>query len=258
MKTLLSLENITTGYFHREIIHNISFSVQEGEFCALLGLNGCGKTTLLKSACGLLPMHQGVCRVAAQDCTRMHEKERARLMSYIPQRGSLIMGKTVLEVVLMGLNPYLRLLDSPSTAQRQDALHTLERLGLEKLAERDYDSLSEGQKQLVILTRALVQNAPVMLMDEPDSALDFVNRHMVLGKISSIIHEENRAGLITLHDPNFALCYCDRLLLMKNGVIADELHMKEATRERVGEALSVIYGPIQVLEYSGGFAMVRA
>ena len=188
----------------------------------------------------------------------MHERQRARLMSYIPQRGSLIMGKTVLEVVLMGLNPYLGLLDSPSAQQKEDARHTLDRLGLSQFAERDYDSLSEGQKQLVILSRALVQNAPVMLMDEPDSALDFVNRNMVLGKISEIIHEEKRAGLITLHDPNFALAYCDRLLLMKDGVIADELNMADADRERVESALSIIYGPVRVLEYSRGFAMVRA
>lgn len=258
MNSLLSVKDVCAGYSRREVVRGVSFSVQPGEFCALLGLNGCGKTTLLKSICGLLPMQKGSCEAAGQDCTRMHERERARLLSYIPQRGSLIMGKTVLEVVLMGFNPHLGLLDSPGIAQKQEALHTLGRLGLEDFATRDYGALSEGQKQLVILARALVQNTPVMLMDEPDSALDFVNRNMVLGKIRSIIHEENRAGLITLHDPNFALAYCDRLLLMRDGVIAAELAMEGTSTEKVKEALSLIYGKIRILQHPGGFAMVRA
>ena len=258
MSTLLSLQNISAGYPRREVVRRVSFTVEEGDFCALLGLNGCGKTTLLKSVCGLLPIKEGSCTVAGQDCTRMHEKQRACLMSYIPQRGSLILGKTVTEVVLMGFNPHLRLLDSPGAAERQITLHTLERLGLLEFAERDYGSLSEGQKQLVILARALVQNTPVMLMDEPDSALDFVNRNMVLGKIREILHEEKRAGLITLHDPNFALAYCDRLLLMRDGTIAREVCLYEADREEIEEALGLIYGKIRILQHPGGFVMVRA
>lgn len=257
MNPLLSVSGVHAGYSRREVVRGVSFSVEPGEFCALLGLNGCGKTTLLKSICGLMPMLQGSCTVSNQDCTRMHERERSRLLSYIPQRGSLIMGKTVLEVVLMGFNPHLGLLDSPGEAQKKEALHTLGRLGLEDFAQRDYGALSEGQKQLVILARALVQNAPVMLMDEPDSALDFVNRNMVLGKIRGIIHEENRAGLITLHDPNFALSYCDRLLLMRDGVIACELRMAGAGVQQVEDALSLIYGEIRILQHPGGFAMVH-
>lgn len=258
MKTLLSLSHVYGGYPRHEVVRDVSFSVEEGEFCALLGLNGCGKTTLLKSICGLLPMRQGSCLAAEQDCTKMHERERARLLSYIPQRGSLILGKTVLEVVLMGFNPVLGLLDSPGTPEKGTALATLARLGLGEFVSRDYSALSEGQKQLVILARALVQNTPVMLMDEPDSALDFVNRNMVLGKIREILHEENRAGLITLHDPNFALAYCDRLLLMRDGAVARELRMNGAAREEIEEALSLIYGKIRILQHPGGFAMVRA
>ena len=138
MSGLLSLQDITAGYAGHEVVKGASLSVKAGEFCALLGLNGCGKTTLLRAACGLLPLQGGCCTVQQQDCTHLDERRRACLMSYIPQRGSLIMGKTVLEVVLMGFNPRLRLLDSPGETHKKAALENLDRLGLLALAGRDY------------------------------------------------------------------------------------------------------------------------
>lgn len=258
MTELLRIENVRCGYQHREIVHNASLSVAPGEFCALLGLNGCGKTTLMKAICGLLPIHDGKCFVDGLDCTRFNERQRALQMSYIPQRGSLISGKTVLEVVLMGFNARLHLLDSPGRIHREKAMEALERLGMDHLAQRDYATLSEGQKQIIILARTMVQDTPVMLMDEPDSALDFVNRNLVLGKIREVLHSQNRAGLITLHDPNFALAYCDSLILMQEGKILQRLSMKDASVDQIREALSKIYGSIQILPYDHGYVMVRA
>lgn len=258
MSGLLSVEHLSSGYGRGEVVRDVSLTVEGGEFCALLGLNGCGKTTLLKSVCGLIPIKRGRCLVDGEDCTRFNARQRALRMAYVPQRGSLITGKTVLEVVLMGYNPRLGLLESPGERQRREARETLERLGLGGFAGRDYAELSEGQKQLVILARTLVQNTPVMLMDEPDSALDFVNRNLVLGKIRSILHAQDRAGLITLHDPNFALAYCDRLLMMKSGEIVSELSLQGASREAVEARLSQIYGSVRVLEHADGFVMVRA
>ena len=226
MSALLSLRNIHTGYGSREIVRGASLAVEGGEFCALLGLNGCGKTTLLRAACGLLPMKEGRCMVGETETTHLDEKSRARLMSYIPQRGSPIMGKTVLEVVLMGFNARLRLLDSPGEAHRRIAMENLNHLGLAEL-------------------------------DEPDSALDFVNRHMVLGKIREVLHERQQAGLITLHDPNFALSYCDRLLLMQDGTIVTEIDMRNTDRATIEAALGIIYGEIAILEYKDRYIMTR-
>ena len=258
MTELLKIENVRCGYQHKEIVHNASLSVAPGEFCALLGLNGCGKTTLMKAICGLLPVHQGKCLVDGVDCTRDNERQRALKMSYIPQRGSMITGKTVLEVVLMGFNARLHLLDSPGKTHREKAMEALARLGMDHLAQRGYVTLSEGQKQIIILARTMVQDTPVMLMDEPDSALDFVNRNLVLGKIREVLHSQNRAGLITLHDPNFALAYCDSVILMREGEIIQRLTLKDATRAEIQDALSKIYGAIQILEYHHGYVMVRA
>ena len=254
----MSVEHLSCGYGRQEIVHDVSLSVEKGEFCALLGLNGCGKTTLIKSICGLLPIEQGRCFVDGEDCTDLNERQHALRMSYIPQRSSPLFGKSVLDVVLMGYNARLHLLESPGELCRLQAAEALDRLGLHGLARRDYATLSEGQKQLVILARTLVQDAPVMLMDEPDSALDFVNRPMVLDKVRNVLQSQGRAGLISLHDPNFAMAYCDRLLLMKNGTIGQELTLKDASREEVASALSWIYGEICVLEHQGRFVMVHA
>ena len=258
MSELLKVTDIRCGYNHKEIVHSASLSVAEGEFCALLGLNGCGKTTLIKAICGFLPTHQGKCLVGGVDCTKMNERQRALQISYIPQRGSLISGKTVLEVVLMGFNARLHLLDSPGKIHREKALEALTQLGMDQLADRDYATLSEGQKQMVILARTMVQDTPVMLMDEPDSALDFVNRNIVLEKVRQILHTHRRAGLITLHDPNFALSYCDSVLLMREGHIIQRLSLWDASRQDVEDALKKIYGNIRILQHEGGYVMVRA
>ena len=97
-----------------------------------------------------------------------------------------------------------------------------------------------------------------MLLDEPDSALDFLNRHMVLGKIRDLIKNENRAGLITLHDPNFAMAYCDRLLLLQNGIVGAELDMRTASADEVKQKLSLIYGDIELLPYQESYLMTKA
>lgn len=256
MSDLFSLEHVSISRGRREVIRNISLTIQPGEFCALLGLNGSGKTTLLQGASGLLPM-TGQCRVNGQSCLGLNEKKRARLMAFIPQVCSMEGGQTALEAVLMGLNPHLGLLSSPSAAQRRDALSAMEKLGCAEFACRDFGTLSQGQRQAVILARCILQNTPVMLMDEPDSALDFLNKHVILEKIRDLIHQEQKAGLITLHDPNFAMAYCDRLFLLRDGRLAGELSMKAASSETIREELSKLYGSIELLESRSGYLMGR-
>lgn len=97
-----------------------------------------------------------------------------------------------------------------------------------------------------------------MLMDEPDSALDFLNRHMVLSKIREVVKEEKKAGLLTLHDPNFAMAYCDRLLLLKSGKLVAEVDMRKASEEEIKEKLSVLYGKIALLSYENGYLMGKS
>lgn len=256
MSEMLCLKHICVSYGSRQILHGIDLSLQPGEFCALLGLNGSGKSTLLHGLCGFLPM-AGQVQVNGIDCTRMHEKKRAQLLSFLPQTPSLAGGRTTLDAVLMGYNAQLGLFDSPSAAQCQNALAILGRFGLADQADVDFGTLSQGQKQLVLLARSMVQEAPVMLMDEPDSALDFTNRHHMLRLIRDSIHSQQRCGLITLHDPNFAMAYCDRLVLLHGGVIQAQITMASASAEELREQLSLLYGPVEVLSYGGRFFMVE-
>jgi len=251
MSQLLDIDHIRVSYGEKNIISDINFSVEGGEFCALLGLNGSGKTTLLRAVCGLLKEEKGRITVAGKCLSPMNEYQRAKLLSYIPQRSSDMNGVTVLDVVLMGLNPHLRLLETPSQKQREQAVRLLDRAGLSGYENHDFDKISGGQKQLAIFARALLQDAPVMLMDEPDSALDFVNRNIVLSRIKNAVHEKKKAGLITLHEPNFALAYCDRLLLMKSGTIVGDIKLKDASNEEIKQGLSLIYGNVDLLEHKG-------
>lgn len=254
MITGLKLQNISVCYGERKILKELNLEIPKGEFCGLLGLNGSGKTTLLHAACGFLPM-QGDCYVDEENCKNLNERQRARKIAFIPQNCSLTGGRAALEVVLMGHNPWLHILESPSVEQKNQALEIMEKLGCLHLADKDFGELSQGQKQMVILARCIVQNAPVMLMDEPDSALDFLNKHIVLEKIRNVVRDGNKAGLITMHDPNFAMEYCDRLFLLKDGEIVTQIHMKKDSEEKIKESLSMIYGKIELLKNGKEYLM---
>ncbi len=257
MSILFDVKDIHVSYGASEIVKGVSFSLQEGELCALLGLNGSGKTTMMRGICGLIPA-EGKAYVNGIALESMKERTRARYLSFIPQVSSPIQGKSVVEVLLMGANPHLRLLESPGKKFYDAAFAALKKLNLEDFADRDFGKLSQGQKQLIILARTLVQNSPVMLMDEPDSALDFLNRHMVLSKIREAVKEEKKAGLITLHDPNFAMAYCDRLILLKSGKLVAEVDMRKASEQEIKEKLSYIYGKITLLSYGDGYLMGKS
>lgn len=256
MSGLLELQGITAGYGREAVVRNICMELHAGQLYALLGLNGSGKTTLLKAICGLLPIWEGRCLINGVDCTHLDEYKRARRISYIPQRHSKMQGVTVEDVILMGRNAHLRMIEAPSRADREQAQALLSRFQIENLSGQDFARLSEGQKQLVMLTRALAQDAPIMLMDEPDSALDFLNRHRMLSRIRELVHSEGKVGLITLHDPNFALAYCDRLLLLYHGEIAVQFTLKNALIQDIQKHLSIIYGDITILEHGARYMML--
>jgi len=239
---MLSIKNVSVKYGNKQIVHDVSFDVPCGKLCALLGLNGSGKTTLLKGLCRLAPLTSGRLFFEDNDLTNLNEQKHARYISYIPQRHSKLIGITVLDAVLMGLNTRLGLFDSPSAKHKDEAMHALEKLEIPHLSDEDFSHLSEGQKQLVILARTLLQNTPVMLLDEPDSSLDFPNKHMSLSKIRDLVHTEKKACIVTLHDPNLALKYCDKLVLLDKGKVVSTLALTGASNDDIVSYLGGIYG----------------
>lgn len=253
---LLSINNLSISYGQKHILRNATFSLRSGEFTALLGLNASGKTTLMRGICGLTKASSGNCYWKGVDILRLNEKLKAKLISYIPQRHSIVYDTPVIDVVMMGFNAAMHLFQAPGKKQTLLAVQALQKLGIENLKDENFLHLSEGQKQLVILARALIQNSPIMLLDEPDSALDFSNRNLVLSKVRDTVHQQQQCGLITMHDPNFALQYCDRLLLMFDGRIDDEINLNTAVND-VKIKLKRIYGDIDILKYKDRYVIVR-
>ena len=254
---ILRVENIKAGYGDNIILEDISFSLREGELVALLGLNGTGKTTLLKTISGLLKPISGKCYINEKNSFDLNEKERARHISFMPQRNSIIYNTRVIDVVLMGITPYLGIFSSPNKIHKKLAYDMLEKMGMERYAYENFLHLSEGQKQLIIICRSLMQNAEIMLFDEPDSALDYNNRHMVLTRISELIKTERRGGLITLHDPNYALNYCDRIIFLEDGRILAEFDTRDVDNVFLKKIFTRIYGKIDIIRHREKYVMVR-
>ena len=253
----LEIDRLRAGYGKREVFGNVSFRVDRGMLTALLGANGCGKTTLLKVLCRDLP-YEGSCRFEGEPLNAVPHRELARRISYIPQRSGVGISLPALEVVMMGFNPTLGLLERPSAAQRQRALESLAAVGLAERAGEDYQRLSEGQKQLCVLARAMVEDARLLLMDEPESSLDFRYRHRIMRLLSGLVSRSDRACLVTLHDPALALTYCKRLVLLKNGVCVAVLHPETDGLSRMEDALAEIYGPVRLIRAEGQFIMLPA
>ena len=224
----LSAKGITAGYGRQPVIHDISFQLEEGRLLGVIGANGSGKTTLLKALCGILP-HEGSCTLDGALLEQLSARQIARLISYIPQRSGVSIDISVLDVVLMGFNPQLSLLEHPSKAMREAALQALRQVGLDDRAEENYLHLSEGQKQLCILARTLVSDSKLLLLDEPESALDFRFRYQMLSLLREWVSFGKRSAVVTLHDPVLALNFCDQLLLLDESGILGMLEPRTAS-----------------------------
>ena len=211
----------------------------------LLGSNGSGKTTLLKSLCGLLP-HTGQVTLQGMPLEQLSPRALAKRCSLICQRSGISIDISALDVVLMGFNARLGLLEYPGKQMREAARQALEAVGLGDMEEQNYQTLSEGQKQLCILARTLVTEAGLVLMDEPESALDFFGRYQMLGQVKQFLGAD-RAALVTLHDPQLALNCCDRLLLVRDGCLLDALEPQRDSLAEMERKLSMVYGELTLL-----------
>ena len=241
----LSVKRISAGYGKNNVIENISFDLDDGTLMGIIGANGSGKTTLLKALCGILP-HQGSCTLEGTVLEELSAKQLAKLVSYIPQRSGISIDISALDVVLMGYNPRLGLLEHPTRKMKDAAMQALEQVGLAGKEETNYLHLSEGQKQLCILARTLVSDSKLLLLDEPESALDFRFRHQMLSLLHSWVASRERSAIVTLHDPALALNFCDKLLLLSDGGVLDIIAPKSDSLDKMEQVLRKVYGPISL------------
>jgi iron complex transport system ATP-binding protein len=235
---LLDVEKLNCGYGKSKVVHEVSFSMGRGEFCCIIGANGCGKTTLLKTLLGLLPSQGGSITIDGRPTDTMDEKELARYFAYIPQAHRPPFPFTVADVVIMGRTPYINRLAQVSDEDRVVALKSMELLDIMHLADRSYTQLSGGQQQLVLIARALTQEPLFLVMDEPTASLDFGNQQTVLSRMRSLSARGTSVVMVT-HDPDHALFCADRVLMMEDGRITGDGPTNEIITT---ENLQRIYG----------------
>ena len=243
----LCVQDLTVRYGAAAVLQGVSFSVPvPGQLIGLLGVNGSGKTTLLKAAAGLLP-HTGQCLLDGVPLESLSTRRLAQTVSYIPQQSGISVSLSAREVVLMGFNPRLGVLQSPTAAMRAAADEALRTVGLADKAGQDYLTLSGGEKQLCILARTIAEDAPLLLLDEPDSALDLANRSRMTALLAQLVHTGGKTALVCLHDPALALDSCDILVVLQGGGVAAVLHPRTDPPAVLQAALAAVYGPLELL-----------
>ncbi len=234
----LQVKDLHAGYGKTEIVHGVSFEAKKGEFTCIIGGNGCGKTTMLKSILGLLKPMSGSVLVDGKNTTSMSEKERAQKFAYIPQAHTPPFPFSVADVVIMGRTPYINRLAVVSDEDRRIGYAAISELGIENIANKVYTELSGGQQQLVLIARALAQEPDFLIMDEPTASLDFGNQQMVLNRMKGLSQRGTGVIMVT-HDPDHALFCADRVMAMDEGKIIGDGSPEEVM---TNECLQEIYG----------------
>ena len=212
----IRVENLSFSYGNHEVLHHLDFEIPDGCLVNVLGPNGVGKSTLFRCILGLNQNFTGTVLVNDKNVKDLTIKERAREISYIPQTHAPVYDYEVLDVVLMATGSDLKMLSNPGKEQRKRAYAALERIGIESFAHRLYTQISGGEQQLVLIARALAQNARTIVMDEPTSALDYGNTVRVL----SCVRQLAREGLSIVqstHNPDHAFLYSDKTLVIREG-----------------------------------------
>ncbi len=215
---MLQVEGLSFSYGKIQVLKSVSFSLNRGVGC-LLGPNGAGKSTLLKCLAGVLTPLRGEVKLDGINLLALDYRERAKLVSYAPQEFNMAFPYRVFDVVLMGRNPHVNPLTGPDEEDEELAWRALEELGIAHLAGKPFTELSGGQKRLVIIARAVAQGGNLLILDEPTSFLDFKNQHLVLSSIRELSRRLGVLALVSLHDPNQAMVFCDEVFLIRNGRI---------------------------------------
>ncbi len=246
--------DLSVGY-DRPILRSIGFSAEKGQMIGILGRNGCGKTTLLRGIAGGVRRFSGRILVDGQDCTQLDVRRQARLLSFLPQRSEVADGILVREIIAMGRYPHDTFFREDRTLTQAYILRAADMLGIASLLNADCGKLSQGQRQMVMLARLLAQDTPVMLLDEPNTALDYDNTHLLFSALRTLAREKEKTVLLILHDPELALRWCDRILLLKDGGICSAVTPADDPPDTLRAALQKLYPRLELRcdPYDGAF-----
>ncbi len=234
---MLKIEKLSVSYGKRRVLKDVSLNVEAGQVLALIGPNGSGKSTLIRAISGVIASDGGDVRVDGKALSDLSTMERARYLSVVPQARNMPPAFSVYESILLGRTPYLGWLGRAGDTDHERVRYALERTQMGPLADRLVGELSGGEQQRVLLARALAQDTPVMLLDEPTTHLDLQHREALVHLGRELAKSKNLAVLMVLHDLNMASLYADRVSLLVNGEIqatgTPEEVLTEATLSRV-------------------------
>lgn len=237
MSTVLQAQQLQLGYRGQSLGAAFDFTLRQGETLVLLGANGSGKSTLIKTLLGLLPAIAGQIVLNHKPLSHWTMRQRARQLAYVPQHLHGELSFLVIEIVLMARSGHGSIFATPNRNDQQIAHDSLHQLGIGHLASHNYNRLSGGQQQLVLLARAMAQQAPILIMDEPTSSLDFANQILVLEQIGKL-RQQGRSILLCTHQPRQAQLLADRIAYCKQGAIIAQGQRQEMLEP---ERLAALY-----------------
>lgn len=246
---LIDVDKVTYGYARQPVLREVTLSVASGEVISLLGPNGSGKTTLLKLLLGLLRPQSGRVLLEGRTVATMSAKQLARRMAYVPQMHRPPFGYQVLDVVMMGRMPHKPFFFRYSRTDQHMAHEALERLAIGHLAERSYTETSGGERQLILIARALAQGADIFVMDEPVNGLDYGNQIRLLASIANLAGS-GFTFIKTTHFPDHALWIADRVVMIEAGrIVADGPAVEVVTRNNL---FRLYHTPVDVVGLACG------
>ncbi len=219
---MLKIQNITTGYANHTILQDFSLAVSRGDFLAILGPNGAGKSTLLKALIGFLPYINGTISLDGISLSKISKMDLAKKISLIPQEIYLQFDYRVLDIVLMGRFPYLNYWENYRQEDFDIVEEILEKLNLSAMRDEYFSCLSGGEKQRVMIARALAQDTEIILMDEALSHLDINHQLEIMQLLAKIQKEDGKTIVLISHNINISSEFCNRIVMLKDGqIIAD-------------------------------------
>jgi iron complex transport system ATP-binding protein len=244
---MLDIKSLTVDYDNTEILKDISLHISSGETLAVIGPNGAGKSTLIKTVSGVLRPRGGSVWIDGTNLASLSPLQRARYLAVVPQARLLPPAFTVQQTVLLGRTPYLGWLGRASRADEAQVERAMQFTHLNHLGDRRVGELSGGEQQRVLLARALAQDTPVLLLDEPTTHLDLEHQSSFLNLVKNMVSQKNLAVLMVLHDLNLAGLYADRVALLVDG----QLHaLGSPETVLTAENLSAVYHvPVNVVPH---------
>lgn len=219
MSKMLKTSNLCFSWGDNQVLKDINLNINSNELIAILGVNGAGKSTLIKCINGILKPNSGSINILESEIGKMDILEVAKRVSYVPQNVQTNFPMDVFDVVLLGRRPHINW--KISQEDREKVSTTLRTLSLEDFAFRRFDRLSGGEKQRVVIAKAIAQDPNLYLFDEPTSDLDLKNQIEVMEEIKKLISDKDsdKSAIIAIHDINMAIRYADKIILLHNGGI---------------------------------------